>query len=103
MANSDSGVFRVPWIRRGGMAEGRCLVPIGRIEGVWQRHWGLSRDPFGVIDAPYVPLASHEDALGRLVYSIEQGQRFVTLVAGAGLGKTTVLRRAMDQVRGPCR
>jgi general secretion pathway protein A len=85
------------------MAWGRCLAPFGRIERVWQRQWGLSRDPFSVFGTPYVPLASHEEALARLVYSVEQAQRFITFVAAAGLGKTTVLRRVMDRVRGPNR
>jgi type II secretory pathway predicted ATPase ExeA len=70
---------------------------------VWLRHWGLSRDPFVGIDSPYVPLPSHDEALYRLVDSIEQAQRQVIFRAEAGMGKTTVLRRAIAQSRSPRR
>ena len=46
--------------------------------------------------SPYVPLPSHDEAMARLVFSIERQQRFVTLFAEAGLGKTTV-RAAGDR------
>jgi type II secretory pathway predicted ATPase ExeA len=70
---------------------------------VWLRHWGLARDPFGEANSPYVSLPSHDEAVARLVYSIERAERFVAFFAGAGLGKTTVVRRAVQQARGPRR
>jgi type II secretory pathway predicted ATPase ExeA len=70
---------------------------------VWQQHWGLTRDPFDELDTPYVPLPSHDEALLRLVYSIEQGRRDVVFSAAAGLGKSIVLRRALAQSRSPGR
>jgi type II secretory pathway predicted ATPase ExeA len=70
---------------------------------VWYRHWGLSRHPFDDADSPYVPLPSHDEALCRLVYSIEQGHRQVIFRAGAGLGQTTVLHRAIAETRSPRR
>ena len=70
---------------------------------VWYRHWGLSRHPFDDVDSPYVPLPSHDEALYRLVYAIEQGHRQVIFQAEAGLGKTTVLHRAIDETRSPRR
>jgi type II secretory pathway predicted ATPase ExeA len=74
-----------------------------RIDRVWLRHWGLTRDPFSELAPPYVPLPSHDEALARLVYSIERAQRFTTFVAEAGLGKTTVLRQAIRMTRSPRR
>jgi type II secretory pathway predicted ATPase ExeA len=70
---------------------------------VWYRHWGLSRHPFNGADSPYISLPSHDEALYRLVYSIEQGHRLVIFRAEAGLGKTTVLRRAIAESRSPRR
>ena len=70
---------------------------------MWYRHWGLSRHPFDDADSPYVPLPSHDEALYRLVYSIEQGHRQVIFSAEAGLGKTTVLHRAIAESRSPRR
>jgi MSHA biogenesis protein MshM len=70
---------------------------------VWLRHWGLTRDPFGGMHSPYVPLPSHDEALARLIYSIERQQRLITFFAEAGLGKTAVVRQAISQVRKPGR
>jgi type II secretory pathway predicted ATPase ExeA len=62
-----------------------------------------SSDPFSERDAPFIPTAIHAEAVARLVHLIESGQRHVKLHAGAGLGKTMVLRRALELVRGPGR
>lgn len=62
-----------------------------------------SSDPFSERDAPFIPTAIHAEAVARLVHLIESGQRQVKLHAGAGLGKTMVLRRALELVRGPGR
>jgi hypothetical protein len=70
---------------------------------VWLRYWGLARDPFGVANSPYVSLPSHDEALARLVYSIERAERFIAFFAEAGLGKTTVVRRAIKEARNPGR
>jgi general secretion pathway protein A len=66
---------------------------------MWTRHWGLARDPFSGMDSPYVPLPSHEEALARLIVSVEQRQRVTGLIAGPGMGKTTILRRAITEIR----
>jgi len=63
------------------------------------RHWGLRRDPFLEGEASYAPLAGHEEAVARLVHAIEASQGPGVLVAGAGLGKTTALRRALGEAR----
>ncbi len=70
---------------------------------MWYRHWGLSSHPFDDANSPYVPLPSHDEALFRLVYAIEQGHRYVIFRAESGLGKTTVLRRAIAEIRSPRR
>ena len=70
---------------------------------MWYRHWGLSRPPFDEASSPYVSLPSHDEATYRLVDSIEQGHRQVILQAEAGMGKTTVLRRAIAETRSPRR
>ena len=70
---------------------------------MWYGHWGLDRDPFDDHDTPYVSLPSHDEALLRLVYSIEQGRRDVVFSAAAGLGKTVVLHRALAESRTPGR
>jgi MSHA biogenesis protein MshM len=64
---------------------------------VWRRHWGLTTDPFLANGSTYVPLASHEEAVARLVYAIESRQPRATLLAEGGMGKTTVLRRVLAQ------
>jgi type II secretory pathway predicted ATPase ExeA len=70
---------------------------------VWLRHWGLAREPFGGPNPPYVSLPSHDEAVARLVYSIERAERRVGVFAEAGLGKTTVVRRAIRETRDPHR
>jgi len=67
------------------------------------RHWGLGRDPFAELDSPYVSLPSHDEALARLVHTIETAQRRAIFTAAAGLGKTTVLRRAFAETQSPRR
>ena len=54
---------------------------------VWYRHWGLVRHPFDDAESPYVSLPSHDEAIYRLVYSIEQGHRQVVFTAAAGPGQ----------------
>jgi len=66
---------------------------------MWMRHWGLRRDPFLEGEACYAPLAGHEEAIARLVHAIEASQGPAVLIAGAGLGKTTTLRRALAESR----
>jgi len=70
---------------------------------VWRGHWGLTRDPFAGRDSPYVSLPSHDEALHRLVHSIEHAERRIVVRAEAGLGKTTVLRAAVAAARSPRR
>jgi MSHA biogenesis protein MshM len=66
-------------------------------------HWGLSRDPFAEFDSAYVSLPSHDEAVACLVFAIETTQRRAILAAASGLGKTTVLRKALAQAHSPRR
>jgi type II secretory pathway predicted ATPase ExeA len=70
---------------------------------VWMSHWGLSRDPFAESDSPYVSLPSHDEAVARLLFAIETSQRRATLAGPAGLGKSTVLRKARLESQSPRR
>ena len=70
---------------------------------MWYRHWGLSWHPFEDSQSPYVSLPSHDEALYRLIYSIEQGNSQISFIAESGLGKTRVLKRAISETRSPRR
>jgi hypothetical protein len=70
---------------------------------MWMRYWGLAKDPFAGLDTPYVPTTSHDEAVARLVHTIETAQTRAVLMAAAGLGKTTVLRQALAATSTPMR
>ena len=69
---------------------------------VWKRHWKLTREPFPG-GTPYISNRSHDEAVARLVDTIETGGRRVTVRAAAGLGKSSVLTRRLAVTRGPSR
>jgi general secretion pathway protein A len=64
-------------------------------------YFKLREQPFGVTpDARYLFLSStHKEALGSLLYGIEEGCGFLALIASPGLGKTTLLFQALHQLR----
>src|SRR6516162_5986040 len=70
---------------------------------MWLSRWGLARDPFAELGSPYVSLPTHDEAVARLGYAVETGLSQVVVRAASGLGKTTVLRHAIGQIRGPRR
>ncbi len=70
---------------------------------MWQRHWNLDRDPFDGRRADFAATPTHAEAVARLVHTIESAGRSARLVAGPGLGKSTVLARAIEATRGPTR
>ena len=70
---------------------------------MWIRHWGLADDPFAGADPPYLPLPSHDMAIARLAMAVERRQRMCAIVAGTGMGKSVVLRRAAEIFRNPRR
>jgi type II secretory pathway predicted ATPase ExeA len=70
---------------------------------VWMSRWGLLRDPFAGSDSPYVSLPSHDEAVARLLFSIETSQRWSALAGSAGLGKSAVLRKVRLESHSPRR
>ena len=70
---------------------------------MWMSHWGLSRDPFAESDSSYVSLPSHDEAVARLLFSIEASRRLAVLTGPAGMGKSTVLRKVRVESQNPRR
>src|SRR5437763_8435285 len=70
---------------------------------MWQRHWSLVRDPFDDRPRSFASTPTHDEAVARLVHTIESSGRSARLVAGPGLGKSTVLARAIEATRSPTR
>ncbi len=54
---------------------------------MWLRHWHLAHDPFFGSDTPYVTTSGHDEAIARLVATIESCQPVASLHAAEGLGK----------------
>ena len=66
---------------------------------MYYAHWGLSRSPFAGGDASnFFAGESQTEALARLRY-VAEARRHALLVAGRGVGKTTLLRQFADQRR----
>jgi type II secretory pathway predicted ATPase ExeA len=65
-------------------------------------YYKLREQPFGVTpDARYLFRSpTHQEALASLLYGVKAGRGFVALIAMPGLGKTTLLFHALDQLRG---
>jgi general secretion pathway protein A len=63
-------------------------------------YYGLREQPFGVTPNPrYLYLSSsHREALASLVYGIESGRGFLSLIAAPGMGKTTLLFQLLEQL-----
>jgi type II secretory pathway predicted ATPase ExeA len=70
---------------------------------MWLRHWNLKRHPFDDRQASFVDMPGHAEAVARLVHTIESAGRSARLIAGPGLGKSTVLARALEATRSPGR
>lgn len=70
-----------------------------------ERHWGLRAFPFreGAGRADFVATATHAEAVARIQRAVEDGEPLVCLDSEAGLGKTTVLGRALVLLRAPRR
>ena len=56
--------------------------------------------PFGVTPDPryLYNSASHKEALASILYAIESGLGFVTLIAKPGMGKTTLLFEVLSRI-----
>ena len=68
-------------------------------------YYKLREEPFGVTpDSRYLyASATHREALASLLYGIEAGRGFVALIAKPGMGKTTLLFHALNQLREKAR
>jgi type II secretory pathway predicted ATPase ExeA len=68
-------------------------------------YYQLREQPFGVTPDPrflyFGP--SHREALASLIYSIESRRGFSAMVAEPGMGKTTLLFRLLETLRGTAR
>jgi len=62
-------------------------------------YYNLEEQPFGVSPDPrYLYLGpSHREALASLVYGIQNGCGFLSLIASPGMGKTTLLRYILER------
>ncbi len=64
---------------------------------MYQRFYGLTQKPFHATPDPdFLYLSpSHKQALGTIMYGIEQRQGITAVLGDVGLGKTTILRSAL--------
>ena len=69
----------------------------------WLRHWGLGHDPFRAHSPPFVATESALQALGRFVEALDSAVPRIRLIGEPGVGKTTVLARALAISRRPGR
>jgi type II secretory pathway predicted ATPase ExeA len=68
-------------------------------------HFKLTMEPFGVTPDPrflYLS-AQHREALASLAYGTESNRGFLALVAKPGMGKTSLLYRYLEGLRGKAR
>ena len=68
-------------------------------------YYGLREQPFGVTPDPrYLYLSSsHREALSSLFYAIETNRGFSALIAEPGMGKTSLLFRMLETLKGSAR
>ena len=64
---------------------------------MWQDYWNLSSDPFLGPSRSFVASTTHDEAVARLVWTIESGQRLAVVRGAGGSGKTVVLAEAMSR------
>lgn len=67
---------------------------------MYERFFGLSEAPFSLAPDPRVLWQSdtHEEALATLLYGITRRKGFLLLTGNAGVGKTTLLRAALEEL-----
>src|SRR5579885_1801103 len=72
---------------------------------MYDRHFGLRELPFNVTPDPRFLYVNdcYQEAIAALRYGIEARKGFIALVGEAGTGKTTMLRRLLDQLDPNCR
>lgn len=67
---------------------------------MYQRHFGLSRQPFSIAPNPRFLYMSpqHREALAILLYGVRTSDGFVQLTGEVGTGKTTICRCLIEQL-----
>ena len=65
------------------------------------RYFGFHEEPFGVTPDPryLFPSQTHREALASIKYSFQSNRGFTTMIAPPGMGKTTILRRFLEDIR----
>jgi type II secretory pathway predicted ATPase ExeA len=68
---------------------------------MYLKFYGFKREPFHITPDPefLYPSPSHEDALGLMVYGVEQRKGFVVISGEVGVGKTTIVRTFLERCR----
>lgn len=66
---------------------------------MYQEHWGLAASPFqsGLDQKAFYPSPTHEEALARLRFLVEQHRRFGVLLGPVGSGKSLLLVSVAEQ------
>jgi general secretion pathway protein A len=68
---------------------------------MYEQYWGLTSAPFAnrLAEQPFFAGPHHEEALARLLYSVEQNKSLALLHGPAGCGKSQLLCVLSEQVR----
>lgn len=66
---------------------------------MYLQHWRLSRKPFGPVDDPalFYPAESHQSAMLKLRYVLDEGRDAAALAGPAGVGKTLLIDRLAEE------
>lgn len=72
---------------------------------IYAEHFGLQEAPFNATPDPrfFYSNRDYEEAYATLVYGLRARQGFIVLTGEVGTGKTTLLRRLMDELSGTTR
>jgi len=64
------------------------------------QYYGFSRTPFGesADRESFFPSETHREALASILYGIRERKGYIVIFGGQGMGKTELIRQAMDQL-----
>ena len=64
-------------------------------------YYNLTEQPFGVTpDTRYLYLSpTHREALASLLYGVQTGRGFMSIIAKPGMGKTTLLFQLLQHLK----
>lgn len=67
---------------------------------MYTNFYNLVKEPFNITPDPDFLFLSdaHKEALGTIIYGVEQRKGFIAIIGEVGLGKTTILRSFLDRV-----